>query len=66
MDQRNKAAPSPDTLAAIINPDWLKCHAPELKEVNELNKAMMSVISFAFLWMIFEGKVLKKTQIQKR
>ena len=60
MDQRNKAAPSPDTLAAIINPDWLKYHAPELKEVNELNEAMMSVIRFAFLWMIFEGKVLKK------
>ena len=48
-------------LAAIIKPDWLKYHAPELKEVNELNEAMMSVIRFAFLWMIFEGKVLKKS-----
>lgn len=47
-------------LDVIIEPDWLKYHAPELKEVNELNVAMMSVIHFAFLWMIFEGKVLKK------
>lgn len=60
MDRRNKEAPSPDMLAAIINPCWLKFHAPELKDVNELNEAMMSVIRFAFLWMIFEGKALKK------
>ena len=60
MDQKNKATPSPNTLAAIIDPDWLKFHAPELKDVNELNDAMMSVIRFVFLWMIFEGKALKK------
>ena len=56
--RKNESEPNQDQLVAIFDLGLLKCLACELKglSLEELN----AIIQFTFLWMIFEGKVLKR------
>ena len=59
MCQENKLLPNQNGFSAILDQALISNHAPTLKDLSKDNELALLIIRFTFLWLIFEGNVLK-------